>query len=78
MLLGAFAVLPLPMNAEDILDLRVTLFGNRIIEIKAWYNSTSKSYDLFLPADCDHSAMTVAFLGGDTLKVGKPVLKTTI
>lgn len=47
LLLGAFAVLPASVKAEAALDLRVSPFGSETTEIKAWYNASAKSYDLF-------------------------------
>jgi len=75
LLFGACTTLPLSAGADAALDLRVVPFSNDKTEIKAWYNGTSKSYDLFLPSGCNRAAMTVAFSGGDTLKAGKTTLK---
>ena len=75
MLAGVCTALPLSAGAEAALDLRVTPFGSDKTEVRAWYNSTSKSYDLFLPADCNRAALTVAFSGGETLTAGKTALK---
>ena len=65
----------LPVHAASSLDLRVTPFASDCTEIKAWYNSNDKSYDLFLPADADASALKVRFSGGDTLTVGDRTLR---
>ncbi|MBQ5970228.1 MAG: CotH kinase family protein [Clostridia bacterium] len=64
----------LPAQAASTLDLRVTPFSSDKTVIKAWYNKNDGSYDLFLPADADASALKVNFTGGDTLTVGDVTL----
>ena len=74
LLLVSIAAVAFSVGAAATLDLRVTPFGSDRTQIKAWYNKNDGSYDLFFPADCDLSAVTVNFTGGDVLTVGDVTL----